>query len=80
MPDERGRLWAITDTVEKCARGHAWDDLVGIAGRETTLRAAKVAMRRLNVPSVIIYGGSILPCRSRGREVTMPCRPIAFLR
>ena len=62
---------AIADTVELCVRGHAYDGLVGIAGCDKSLPAMMMAMLRLNVPSVFIYGGSILPGKFRGRDVTV---------
>ena len=62
---------AIADTVELCIRGHAYDGLVGIAGCDKSLPAMMMAMLRLNVPSVFIYGGSILPGKFQGRDVTV---------
>ncbi|MGD1922560.1 MAG: dihydroxy-acid dehydratase [Paracoccaceae bacterium] len=52
---------AIADTVELTMRGHAYDALVGLAGCDKSLPGMMMAMVRLNVPSVFIYGGSILP-------------------
>ncbi len=62
---------AIADTVELCVRGHAYDGLVGIAGCDKSLPAMMMAMLRLNVPSAFIYGGSILPGKFKGRDVTV---------
>ena len=62
---------AIADTVELCVRGHAYDGLVGIAGCDKSLPAMMMAMLRLNVPGVFIYGGSILPGKFKGRDVTV---------
>ena len=62
---------AIADTVELCVRGHAYDGLVGIAGCDKSLPAMMMAMLRLNAPSVFIYGGSILPGKFQGRDVTI---------
>ncbi len=62
---------AIADTVELAVRGHAYDGLVGIAGCDKSLPAMMMAMLRLNVPSVFIYGGSILPGKFQGRDVTV---------
>ncbi len=62
---------AIADTVELCIRGHAYDGLVGIAGCDKSLPGMMMAMLRLNVPSVFIYGGSILPGKFKGRDVTV---------
>jgi len=62
---------AIADTVELTIRGHAYDALVGIAGCDKSLPGMMMAMLRLNVSSVFIYGGSILPGRFQGRDVTV---------
>ena len=62
---------AITDTVELTMRGHCYDALVGLAGCDKSLPGMMMAMVRLNVPSVFIYGGSILPGRLDGRDVTV---------
>src|SRR5207244_6340708 len=51
--------------------GHGYDALVGIAGCDKTLPGIMMAMARLNVPSVFMYGGSILPGRFEGRDVTI---------
>ncbi|GHF51662.1 dihydroxy-acid dehydratase [Seohaeicola zhoushanensis] len=55
---------AIADTVELTMRGHCYDALVGVAGCDKSLPGMMMAMVRLNVPSVFIYGGSILPGRA----------------
>ncbi len=52
---------AIADTVELTMRGHAYDAVVGLAGCDKSLPGMMMAMARLNVPSVFLYGGSILP-------------------
>jgi dihydroxy-acid dehydratase len=62
---------AIADTVELTMRGHCYDALVGLAGCDKSLPGMMMAMVRLNVPSVFIYGGSILPGRYKGRDVTV---------
>jgi dihydroxy-acid dehydratase len=62
---------AIADTVELTMRGHCYDALVGVAGCDKSLPGMMMAMVRLNVPSVFIYGGSILPGRFEGRDVTV---------
>jgi len=62
---------AITDTVELTMRGHCYDALVGVAGCDKSLPGMMMAMVRLNVPSVFIYGGSILPGRLNGKDVTV---------
>ncbi len=55
---------AIADTVELTMRGHCYDALVGLAGCDKSLPGMMMAMLRLNVPSVFLYGGSILPGRA----------------
>ncbi len=62
---------AIADTVELTMRGHCYDALVGLAGCDKSLPGMMMAMIRLNVPSVFIYGGSIMPGRFQGRDVTV---------
>ncbi|RMD93275.1 MAG: dihydroxy-acid dehydratase [Alphaproteobacteria bacterium] len=62
---------AIADTVELTMRGHSYDALVGLAGCDKSLPGMMMAMVRLNVPSVFIYGGSILPGRLDGKDVTV---------
>jgi len=61
----------IADSVELTVRGHCYDALVGIAGCDKTLPGLMMAMLRLNVPSVFLYGGSILPGRFQGKDVTV---------
>jgi dihydroxy-acid dehydratase len=61
----------IADSVELTMRGHAYDALIGLAGCDKSLPGMMMAMCRLNVPSVFIYGGSILPGSFRGRPVTI---------
>ncbi|MET4697032.1 dihydroxy-acid dehydratase [Constrictibacter sp. MBR-5] len=61
----------IADSVELTMRGHCYDALVGLAGCDKSLPGMMMAMVRLNVPSVFLYGGSILPGRFRGQEVTV---------
>ena len=62
---------AIADTVELTMRGHCYDALVGLAGCDKSLPGMMMAMVRLNVPSVFIYGGSILPGRLNGKDLTV---------
>jgi len=62
---------AIADTVELTMRGHCYDALVGLAGCDKSLPGMMMAMIRLNVPSVFVYGGSILPGRFEGKDVTV---------
>jgi dihydroxy-acid dehydratase len=61
----------IADGVEAVARGHAYDALVGFAGCDKTLPGMMMAMVRLNLPSVFVYGGAALPGAWRGRDVTV---------
>src|SRR5258706_7346246 len=61
----------IADSVELTMRGHCYDGLVGVAGCDKTLPGLMMVMVRLNVPSVFLYGGSILPGRFKGRDVTV---------
>ena len=61
----------IADSVELTVRGHCYDALVGLAGCDKSLPGLMMAMLRLNVPAVFMYGGSILPGRFRGRDVTV---------
>ena len=61
----------IADSVELTMRGHGYDALVGIAGCDKSLPGMMMAMLRLNVPSVFLYGGSILPGSWQGRDVTV---------
>src|SRR5678809_1420325 len=61
----------IADSVELTMRGHAYDALVGLAGCDKSVPGMMMAMLRLNVPSVFLYGGSILPGQWQGRDVTV---------
>jgi dihydroxy-acid dehydratase len=61
----------IADSVELTIRGHSYDALVGLAGCDKSLPGMMMAMCRLNVPSIFIYGGSILPGTFRGKPVTI---------
>ena len=61
----------IADSVELTMRGHSYDALVGVAGCDKSLPGMMMAMLRLNVPSVFIYGGSILPGQFEGKDVTV---------
>ena len=62
---------AIADTVELTMRGHCYDAIVGLAGCDKSLPGMMMAMVRLNTPSVFMYGGSILPGRLNGKDVTV---------
>jgi dihydroxy-acid dehydratase len=61
----------IADSVELTMRGHSYDALVAMAGCDKSLPGMMMAMIRLNVPSIFIYGGSILPGRFKGRDVVV---------
>ena len=61
----------IADSVELTMRGHSYDAIVGLAGCDKSLPGMMMAMVRLNTPSVFIYGGSILPGRYKGRDLTV---------
>ncbi|KAB2877959.1 MAG: dihydroxy-acid dehydratase [Pseudorhodoplanes sp.] len=61
----------IADSVELTMRGHGYDALVGLAGCDKSLPGMMMAMVRLNVPSIFIYGGSILPGTFKGKPVTV---------
>ena len=61
----------IADSVELSVRGHCYDALVGFAGCDKSLPGMMMAMLRLNVPSIFVYGGSILPGRYHDKDVTV---------
>ena len=61
----------IADSVELSVRGHCYDAIVGLAGCDKSLPGLMMAMVRLNVPSVFMYGGSIMPGRFENRDVTI---------
>jgi dihydroxy-acid dehydratase len=61
----------IADSVELTVRGHSYDALVGLAGCDKSLPGLMMAMVRLNVPAVFMYGGTILPGRFHNRDVTV---------
>ncbi len=61
----------IADSVELSVRGHCYDALIGFAGCDKSLPGMMMAMLRLNVPSIFVYGGSILPGRYHDRDVTV---------
>src|SRR5499426_4603752 len=62
---------AIADSIELTMRGHCYDAMVGLAGCDKSLPGVMMAMLRLNVPAVFMYGGSILPGKFEGRDVTV---------
>ena len=61
----------IADSIELSMRGHCYDALVGVAGCDKSLPGMMMAMCRLNVPSIFLYGGSILPGNFKGNQVTV---------
>ena len=61
----------IADSIELTMRGHCYDALVGVAGCDKSLPGMMMAMVRLNVPSVFMYGGSILPGKHKGKDITV---------
>ena len=61
----------IADSIELTMRGHSYDAMVGLAGCDKSLPGMMMAMVRLNVPSVFMYGGSILPGKFKGKDVTV---------
>src|SRR6204780_2838076 len=61
----------IADSVELTVRGHSYDALIGVAGCDKSQPGMMMAMCRLNVPSIYIYGGSILPGTFKGKPVTI---------
>ena len=61
----------IADSIELTMRGHCYDAMVGLAGCDKSLPGMMMAMLRLNVPSVFMYGGSILPGQFKGKDVTV---------
>src|SRR4030081_3459357 len=61
----------IADSIELTMRGHCYDAMVGLAGCDKSLPGVMMAMLRLNVPAVFMYGGSILPGKFKGNDVTV---------
>src|SRR5215831_3652487 len=61
----------IADSIELVGRGHMFDAMVVVVGCDKTIPAASMALARLNVPGLILYGGSIAPGRFQGRDVTI---------
>nr|WP_211483549.1 dihydroxy-acid dehydratase [Pontixanthobacter rizhaonensis] len=61
----------IADSVELSVRGHCYDALIGFAGCDKSLPGMMMSMVRLNVPSIFVYGGSILPGRFHDKDVTV---------
>jgi dihydroxy-acid dehydratase len=61
----------IADSIELVARGHMFDGIVALVGCDKTIPGAAMALLRLNVPGLILYGGSILPGHYQGRDLTI---------
>jgi len=61
----------IADSIELCARGYLFDGIVALVGCDKTIPAAAMALLRLNIPGVIVYGGTILPGHHNGRDITI---------
>ncbi len=61
----------IADSIELVARGHMFDGLVALVACDKTIPGAAMALLRLNIPAVVLYGGTILPGRHRGRDITI---------
>src|SRR4051794_13327590 len=61
----------VADSVELVARGHLFDAVVGLSGCDKTLPGIVMALARLDIPSMMVYGGSILPGRFDGHDVTI---------
>jgi dihydroxy-acid dehydratase len=61
----------IADSIETVARGHMFDGIVALVACDKTIPGAGMALLRLNLPSVLLYGGSILPGRYKGHDITI---------
>ena len=61
----------IADSIELVARGHLFDGLVALSGCDKTIPGTVMALARLNLPSLMLYGGSIMPGRFQGHDVTI---------
>ncbi len=61
----------IADSIELVARGHMFDGIVALVACDKTIPGAAMALLRLNIPSIIMYGGSILPGRHKGHDITI---------
>ncbi len=61
----------IADSIELVARGHMFDGIVALVACDKTIPAAAMALLRLDIPGIILYGGSILPGRHNGRDITI---------
>ena len=61
----------IADSIELVARGHMFDGIVALVACDKTIPGAAMALLRLNVPGVVLYGGTIMPGRYKGRDITI---------
>src|SRR6266705_409905 len=61
----------IADSIELVTRGHLFDGIVALVAGDKTIPGASMALLRLNVPGVVLYGGSILPGQHDGRDITI---------
>src|SRR5947207_7604553 len=61
----------IADSIELMARGHMFDGIVALVACDKTIPAAAMALLRLNIPGIVLYGGSILPGRYKGHDITI---------
>src|SRR6266850_7872351 len=61
----------IADSIELVARGYMFDAVVALSGCDKTIPGTVMALARLNLPSLMLYGGSIAPGRFRGKDVTI---------
>jgi dihydroxy-acid dehydratase len=61
----------IADSIELVVRGHMFDGVVALVACDKTIPGAAMALLRLNIPGVVLYGGSILPGRHNGRDITI---------
>jgi dihydroxy-acid dehydratase len=61
----------IADSIELVARGHMFDGIVALVACDKTIPAAGMALLRLNVPGLVLYGGTILPGRHKGKDITI---------
>jgi len=61
----------IADSIELCARGYMFDGIVALVACDKTIPGAAMALLRLNVPGLVLYGGTIMPGRHNGRDLTV---------
>ncbi len=61
----------IADSIELTARGYQFDAVIALSGCDKTIPGCVMALARLDIPSLMLYGGSILPGRWRGKDVTI---------